>query len=87
MDLALPPSYARLAELVLPEIRALPAGARAGAIRCSLVEPFGVVELIALAIALLGATVSVVTSAVVVALLALRRTRRSLRERALRSAA
>ncbi|HEY8243856.1 MAG TPA: hypothetical protein VII68_10380 [Casimicrobiaceae bacterium] len=82
MDLAPPLRYTRLAELALPELRALPSRDRAGALWCALAAPFDIVELVALAVALLGATTSAATAAAIGTLVLLRRTRRSLSEQA-----
>ena len=63
---------------VLPELRALPASERTRALRHAFGEPFDAAELLALAVALLGATASLAAGAFVAALVLLRRTRRSL---------
>jgi hypothetical protein len=69
---------------MLPELRALPARERGAAVRHALATPFDVLELAALAVAAVGATVSPPTAAAVAALVVLRRTRRALREPATR---
>jgi hypothetical protein len=78
MDITLPPRCVRLAELVLPELRGLPAGERARALRRASTSPFDVVELLALAVAGLGASASVASAAVVASLVVIRWMRRNL---------
>ena len=63
---------------LLPELRALSAGERAGAWRRALAEPFDTPELVALAVALLGSTTSLAAGALVAALVLLRRSRRGM---------
>ena len=84
MDHALPPRYARWVTLVLPELGASSPRERGRALRDALAAPFDAVELVALAVAALGAVATPPFAAALAALVVVHRTRRHLRDCAAR---
>ena len=68
-----------LAEILVPELRVLPRGDRGPAVRRALSTPLGAGALLALAVAVLGTTVSPAAGAFVAALVVLRHARRGVR--------